>query len=184
MFFKSIFTLGLMASVAVCAPVESTQSVDSSTLDLPQITASFNRIESSIDQLVYQLNSWNPSISPNAIIGTNGNLINELRNAADQINRGPALGLTEAVGVLTPVQGLATKVDTIIRALQSKQNEINQVQLGRTVKEELIKDRRATGELIDAIFAKLPLPAVTKPIAQPLAKQITDKLEDAISHFG
>jgi hypothetical protein len=184
MFFKSIFTLGLMASVTVCAPIESAQINNSSNLDLPQIMASISRIANSIDQLVGQLNSWNLSINPAVVIGTNDNLINEILLAADQIKRGASLSLTDALGILAPVQGLSTKVDAIINALKTRQVDINSANLGPTVKDELIKDRAATEELINAIFAKLPMPAVTKLVAQSFAKQITNKLDDAIAHFG
>jgi len=79
---------------------------------------------------------------------------------------------------------MASKVDEIVSALTVKKETFDKASVTAVVIQQLQDQRLAADKLAKAITGNLPLPGLIGPIAAPIAKQFTDKLEGGLKAFG
>jgi hypothetical protein len=201
---KSLLSFGLMASLSMSSPVNNAASLPSidlaeyvraieasnlipvSVADLPTIQGVFEKIQAGIDNLVKVVNAFTETdiAASVPILDASKALLVTIADGGPAISKSPALGLLDAISVLGPVSTLSNKVDEIITALDTKKAAFEKAGLKVVVADELTKYRLAADVLVKAIIAGLPLPSLTGLIANPIAAQITDKLNKGITDFG
>jgi hypothetical protein len=185
--FKNIITLGF-ASLAVAAPALNAANVPLRTYsvqDLQSVTDTFNAIQAGIDKMTDSVKAYTGDPAQLAAIqGGSDDLAKIIDAGTAKVAASPAMGLMDAINVLGPVGTLSSKVDDIIIALATKKETFTKMNLGEVVINDLKTQKTAADGLIKAILANLPMPGLLSIIAGPIAKQITDKLENGIKQWS
>jgi hypothetical protein len=180
---KATLFLGLLATMAAAAPVEASAAA-LGAVDLPTITNVLDKIQAGINTMVIKVNAFDGSAQQAApLVADSQALITEMANGAQTIV-GSNMGIMDAIKVLAPVQQLGSKVDEVVNALVQKKSEIEKAGLASAVVDQLVQQKLASNSMVNAIINGLPLPSVTSAIAQPIAKQVTDKLDMGITQFS
>lgn len=182
--FKSLFTLGL-ASVAVAAPAMTAAQKAQSAQDLATVQAVFNDVQAGIDVMVQAVKTYTGEPAALASIQSGSdNLMKIINDGAKKVAASTAMGLADAIGVLGPVSTLGSKVDEIVLALAEKKETFTKLSLQQVVIDDLKAQKGAADELVKAILANLPMPGLLGIIAGPIAKGITDKIDNGIKQWG
>jgi Hydrophobic surface binding protein A len=185
MYFKIVSTIALVASVAVASPIEVTVLDSLTTFDLPAVQAVFNSVSASIDKMISQVKEFDGDTAKmEPILAASTEIMNGLKEGTQKIASSPAMGIADALGILTPVGAMASKVDEIVTALSAKKDVFEKANIVSVVVQQLQDQRQAADKLAKAITNNLPLPTIIGPLAAPIAKQFTDKLESGIKAFG
>jgi hypothetical protein len=79
---------------------------------------------------------------------------------------------------------MASSVETITGALTAKRADIDKANGGSTVLNNLKSQRAAAKKLTDAIKKNLPMAGLLGAFADPIAKQVTDVLDKAITEWS
>jgi hypothetical protein len=174
---KTLLTLGF-ASMTVAAPIVAGTL---NTFDLPAITDTFNAIQGGIDKMVTDVKAFTGD--PQQLVAIqedNDAILKIINDGTDKVSKSTAMGIMDALGILGPTGTLASKVDEVIAALADKKKLLSDLNLQSIVVKDLTDQRSASDNLIKAIVANLPMPSVLGMIANPIAKQITDKLDAGV----
>jgi hypothetical protein len=178
MHLKSLVILGFTAS-ALAAPLEATSQ------DLPAIQSVFNSIKTQIEKMVTNVNAFDGSAAKISSIAGDSKVIEDIiSKGAAKIGKSKAMGLMDAVTLLGDVGGMAASVETITGALSAKRPDIDKAKGGATVLGNLKSQRAAAKKLTDAIKKNLPMASLLGGIADPIAKQVTDVLDKAITEWS
>jgi hypothetical protein len=178
MHLKSLLLLGL-ASSALTAPLESTAA------DLPTIQGVFTGIKDQIEKMVSNVNTFDGSAAKVSSIAADSKVIEDIiAKGATRIGKSKAMGLMDAVSLLGDVGGMASSVETITGALSAKRADIDKASGGGTVLSNLKSQRAAAKQLTDAIKKNLPMAGLLGAFADPIAKQVTDVLDKAVSEWS
>jgi Hydrophobic surface binding protein A len=178
MHLKSLILVGFAAS-ALAAPLEST------TQDLPTIQSVFGSIKDQIEKMVTNVNGFDGSSAKVTAIADDSKIIEDIiATGAAKISKSKAMGLMDVISLLGDVGGMASSVETITSALTGKRADIDKASGGATVLNNLKSQRAAAKKLTDAIKKNLPMASLLGGFAEPIAKQVTDVLDKAITEWG
>jgi len=176
MHLKSLVLLGF-AAAALAAPLEA------STQDLPTVQEVFGSIKGEIEKMVASVNAFDGSAAKISSITKDSKSIEDIINkGAAKIGKSKAMALMDAVGLLGDVGGMASSVGSVTSALSAKRPDIEKAKAGATVISNLKAQRAAAKKLVDAI--KKNLPSLVSGFADPVAKQVTDVLDKAITEWS
>jgi len=185
MFFKTISTVALLATAVVAKPIDTTTLDVLAPLDLPTVQTVFTAVQEKIDKMVAQVKEFTGDTKQmEPILAASSDILAALNDGAGKISSSPAMGIADALGILGPVGTMASKVDEIVSALTVKKETFDKASVTAVVIQQLQDQRLAADKLAKAIVANLPLPGLIGPIAAPIAKQFTDKLEGGLKAFG
>jgi len=178
MHLKSLILLGYAAS-ALAAPLEAT------TQDLPTIQGVFTSIKAQIEKMVTNVNAFDGSAAKVTSIADDSKVIEDIiSKGAAKIGKSKAMGLMDAITLLGDVGGMAASVETITSALSAKRKDIDKASGGATVLGNLKSQRTAAKKLTEAIKKNLPMSGLLGGFADPIAKQVTDVLDKAITEWS
>jgi len=174
---KAIISFSL-ASMVFAAPAVVYHNVN---FDLVSITDTFTAIQGGIDKMVAAVKSYTGDPAQLVPIqNTSDDILKIIQDGTAKVASSPAMGLMDAINVLGPTGTLSSKVDEIIMALAEKKALFTENNLGDVVLKDLNDQKTASEALVKAILNNLPMPGLLGVVAGPIAKQITDKLENGI----
>jgi len=170
----SALAFGLFSS-ALATPINSAK------MDLPSVQATFDNIQQGIDKMISHVKIFKGEKDVlDAIIADSNGILAAIAEGTEKVAKSPAMGITDALNILAPVQILASKVEEVVLVLASKKETIGKAQADAAILGELQKQKTGADGLVKVILANLPMPGLIGPIAGPIAKSITDKLENGI----
>jgi Hydrophobic surface binding protein A len=185
MHFKTISTVAFMVLAAVATPLEAVAYNTLVAFDLPTVQASFNQIQASIDKMITKIKDFDGETEKmEPMLSAATEILNGIKEGTSKIASSPTMGIMDALGMLTPVGTMASKVDEVVAALTAKKEVFDKLAITAVVVEQLQDQLKASDQMSKAIAANLPMPALLGPIAGPIGKLITDKLEAGIRAFG
>ena len=181
---KRIFLLASIATSAIAAPIQEETNNALVQRDLATVQQVFNSIMATIDKMVGVVEKFDGSPDQLVAVQTASEEILKIMDEGTQkIKSSPTMGLMDAINIITPTGTLGGKVDGVIQALGSKKAEFDKLNVSAVVLEQLKAQRASAENLSAAILANLPMPSLLGAIAGPIAKQITNKLDDGIKQW-
>jgi hypothetical protein len=178
MHFKALVLLGFAAST-FAAPLEAASQ------DLPTIQAVFGQVKEQIAKMVTNVNAFDGTGAKVTAFASDSKVIEDIIAEGEQrIAKSKAMGLMDAVSLLGDVGGMASSVETITAALSTKRPDIDKASGGSTVLNNLKSQRDAAKKLTEAIKKNLPMASLLGALADPIAKQVTDVLDKAITEWS
>jgi hypothetical protein len=178
MHLKTLALLGFAAS-ALAAPLEATAQ------DLPTIQSVFGSIKEQIEKMVTNVNAFDGTGAKVSSIADDSKVIEGIiAQGAAKISKSKAMGLMDTISLLGDVGSMASSVESITGALSAKRADIDKASGGATVLNNLKSQRAAAKQLTDAIKKNLPMASLLGAFADPIAKQVTDVLDKAITEWS
>jgi hypothetical protein len=174
--------LGLATFAALALPLNAEIL---STLDMISMSETFDHIFTGIDKMISDVESYKGGAAGVAIIVADSAAIQRsIESGTAKIRRTPAMGIPDLLTILGPVQVMQSKVGEIVDSLSKKKPELEKAGAAKTILDELTKEKFAADGLVSAIIAGLPLATIVGPVAGPIAKTITDRLDKGIVEWG
>jgi len=117
-----------------------------------------------------------------AILSANADVNSVVAAGITAVNGISQLALNDALGLTTPVQGLATIVGTTIDDLLAKKSQIVAAGAGAKIEEGLKAQLSGAQDLAKAISAKVP--ADVAPIASQLSATISTNIQKGVDGYA
>jgi hydrophobic surface binding protein A len=185
MLFKTITSVALLVAPAFTSPVETAARGIYATQDFPTLTKAFDAIIGKIDTMKGLVDAFDGDEKKMApMVEAADSLSKELQAQTQNLKKSPAMGIADVLTILDPVGKMQGKVEEIVSALTSKKEVFDKSNTTPVVVQQLQQQRQDANALAKAITGNLPLASIIGPIAAPIAKQFTDRLEAGIKSFG
>jgi hypothetical protein len=178
MHLKALVILSVTAST-LAFPYEAARN------DLPTIQSVFGQITKQVEKMIANVNAFDgTSAKVKSIAADSKNIENIISKGANAIAKSKAMGLMDTISLLGDVGTMATTVSGITNALSAKRADIEKAGGTSTVLSNLKNQRTAAKQLTDAIKKNLPMSSLLGGFAEPVAKQVTDVLDKAITDWS
>lgn len=173
------FSILLLAAGALASP----RMAALNARDLIDITGGMTAIGAAIDKTAAALNGWDgQAATVESVLTSQGEILEQMKQAAAKISAGKSLGLMDATSVIGPSNTLSAQVEAVMTAMVGKKAAFEKLGVLSAVVSTLNEQKQGADALAKAILEKMP--AIAKPIAEPMAKQFGDKLDAALLQLG
>jgi hypothetical protein len=182
MFLKSFGIFSLLAFSTLASPV-SNNHASLNRRDYPTIKAVLDEVIKNLNDLTSKAKTWKgEAIDAVPILDSSAVLLKSLQKGYTTCSNTTAIGLTDAISILMPVNTLNNAVDAVVNALIDKKPLFDKAFLTIVVSDQLIMQKEAAVKVIDAVIAKLPayVPGV---VGTTLVGPVLTKLDKAITAF-
>jgi hypothetical protein len=174
--------LGLATFAALTVPLNAETLA---ALDMISMSETFDHIFTGIDNMISDVQKYTGGAAGVATIVSDSDAIaGFIKTGTAKIKSTPSMGIPDLVTILGPVTVMESKVGEVVESLSKKKTLLESAGASKTILDELTKQKFAADGLVAAILAGLPMSALVSPIAGPIAKTITDRLDKGIVEWG
>jgi hypothetical protein len=153
--------------------------------DLPAVQAAFDQVGKAIDKMTAAVDAFDGDATKlMPILETSLAIAKMNSEGAKTVKASKTMGLTDAISLVPMTSALQEKVAKVVASLAAKKDMLEKAGAHDAVLDQMMQQRAAADELTAAILGNLPMPALTGPIAAPIAATITNTLDGGITAWG
>jgi hypothetical protein len=184
MLLKSTLIAGF-AAIALAAPAQQMTSEYLGHLAMIDMTETFDHIFTALDGMVADINAFKGDMAGVDLIVADAAIVQKaITKGAAQIKASPAMTIPDIVNILGPVTVMQSRVGEIVDTLSKQKVSITKAGGKNKIKAALQGEKDAADGLVNSIKANLPLPAITGPVAGPIAATITNELVRGLKEWA
>jgi len=183
MLLKSSLIAGF-AALALAAPIQQMTSEYLGHLAMIDMTETFDHIFTGLDGMnVDIVNFKGDAAGIDLIVADAAHVQKAIAKGAAQIKASPSMTIPDIINILGPVTVMQSQVGGIVDQLSKQKVAITKAGGKEKIKAALQSEKDAADGLVNSIKANLPLPALTGPVAGPIAATITNELVRGIKEW-
>ncbi|QDS68048.1 hypothetical protein FKW77_009720 [Venturia effusa] len=176
MLFKSTL-IAALAAVALAAPAREISSEYQSHLAMIDLTETFDHIFTALDAMTAHVTKFSGDMAGVDLIVADAAVVQKaIAKGAAQIKASAGMTAPDILNILGPVSVMQSQVGGIVNDLGKQKAAITAAGGKDKIKAALQMEKDAADGLVASIKANLPLPAITGPVAGPIAATITNEL--------
>jgi Hydrophobic surface binding protein A len=182
---SALLCIGLTATSVSASPLAASASGTLNRRDLPAVQAAFDQVGKAIDKMIESVDAFDGDATKLLpILETSLAIAKMNSDGAKTVAASKTMGLTDAISLVPMTSALQEKVAKVVASLANKKEALEKAGAKDAVLDQMMQQRKSADELAAAILGNLPMPALTGPIAGPIAATITNTLDGGITAWG
>lgn len=183
MLLKSTLFAGF-AALTLAAPAQKMTSEYLGHLAMIDLTETFDHIFTALDTMTININGFKGDAAGVDLILSDAAVVQKaIAKGAAQIKASPSMTIPDIINILGPVTVMQSQVGGIVDTLSKQKVAITTAGGKDKIRAALQAEKDAADGLVTSIKANLPLPALTGPVAGPIAATITNELIRGIKEW-
>jgi hypothetical protein len=149
------------------------------------MTETFDHIFTALDSMTVDINAFKGDMAGVDLIVADAQVAQKaISKGAAQIKASPSMTIPDIINILGPVTVMQSRVAEIVDTLSKQKVAITKAGGKDKIKAALQAEKDAADGLVTSIKGNLPMPALTGPVAGPIAATITNELVRGLKEWA